>query len=114
MKIFIAGILLVCVLSVMAHAQVPSNALTLAWDDTANVGHTGYNLYRKRGQAGTFTLIKTVAATERTVQDTPPSGQIFCYVATAYLTEGTTTIESLRSNEVCGAILRAPVTLRIQ
>lgn len=116
MKILIACILalFLCVALPMAHGQVPSNALTFAWDDTADTGHTGYNLYRKRGQAGTFVLVKTVLATERTAQDTPPPGQIFCYVATAYLTEGATTIESPRSNEVCGAILRAPVTLRIQ
>lgn len=114
MKIFIPLVLLVCVSLPMAHAQTPSSILTLAWDDTANAGHTGYNVYVKRGQTGTFMFLKKVPATERTAQDTPPPGQIFCYVATAYLTEGATTVESPRSNEVCGAILRAPVTLRIQ
>lgn len=113
MKILIVCIL-VLICTSLAQAQSSPNALTLAWDDTANTGHTGYNLYRKRGQAGTFALVKTVPATERTAQDTPPLGQIFCYVVTAYLSETTTTIESPRSNEVCIAILRAPVTLRIQ
>jgi fibronectin type 3 domain-containing protein len=97
----------------LAFAQSTAT-VTLAWDDTANTGHTGYNLYRKRGQAGTFALVKTVTASDKTTTDTLPVGQIYCYVAMAYITEGTTTIESPRSNEVCTAVLRAPVSLRIQ
>lgn len=114
MKILIACILalFLCVALPRAHAQSPSTILTLVWDDTANTGHTGYNVYVKRGQNGMFMFLKKVPATERTAQDTPPPGQIFCYVVTSYIAEPT--IESPRSNEVCSAILRAPVMLRIQ
>ena len=103
------AIFAVLTLPLMSMAQSTVTA-TLAWDHVG--GADAFYLERKLGQAGTYAPVPvTIAGTDRQVTDTTvPTGQIVCYRLKAGLQE----FRSLPSNEVCHAVLSAPINLHIQ
>ena len=96
----------------LAWAAPPLVPITLAWDYDVEEVVDGFRLERKVGQAGTYTpLPLTIAGTARTATDvTAVRGQVQCYQLLAVVD----VYVSLPSNEVCIAVVGAPLTLRIQ
>lgn len=113
LKAFILASLLVIPSIVLPQTTTP---VTFTWEHTSSQSVTGFKLYRRSGQQGTPTLAQTfLGNTTRTGTGTEPTGQVFCYVLTAYLVLSlTSTIESAESNVVCRGSLTAPITFTIR
>ena len=94
-------------------AEAQSATVTLLWEyNLPATGQDAFNVYRKTGQTGTYgAKLASVGPTLRTYADVSATiGQVLCYVVRA--AQGTA--ESPNSNEICTAVLIAPVNLRVQ
>lgn len=92
-------------------AEAQSATINLGWD-YAFTTQDGFSLERKTGTSGTYAILPLVIppAARTATDSTAPLGQIVCYRVSATLT----TFRSPPSNEVCVAVLSAPLNLRIQ
>jgi hypothetical protein len=102
--------ILTLALLVVLITEVKAQSLTLAWDYTSTVSN--FVLERKTGLTGTYsTLPLVIPGTARTAIDTTVTiGQLYCYRIHAEVPPA----RSAPSNEACGAVLSAPINLRIQ
>lgn len=89
-------------------AQAPI-AVTLLWDHPGT-GVDAFYLERRVGQSGAYTPVPlTIPGTARQITDMVPAGTIHCWRLLAGLLE----FRSVPSNEVCHAVVQAPITLRV-
>ena len=105
----LSGLLVVVALLVWAFwpstkAPPPGAPVELAWDDTQNTAHDGYEVSRREDISGSaWVVLAHTAAQTRTYRDTAVlMNQRLCYVVRTIAQGGQ--VQSAPSNEVCAKV----------